>query len=289
MFHPLTSADLPLLWERQQRLHVLSSEFDAFRLNAWVHWDQTMVAFWRDQFVLRISLKPGACYIAPYETAAFPELLQALMAYERAQGGTVFNFLQVEKGTFAFPDTFTATARRDLFDYLYDAQDIIQMKGRAYAAKRNQIAQFKRKYDWHFEPLTPSNRDACMAVLDAWDREHDGKVVDAERTAIRRMIDTQEDYGQSGGILFANSSPVAFAIGTHPRASMQDVVAEKALPEYTGAYSMIIQSYAAYAYSLAPFDYINREEDMGLENLRNAKLQLKPARLIERTMMTSPL
>jgi hypothetical protein len=52
---------------------------------------------------------------------------------------------------------------------------------------------------------------------------------------------------------------------------------------------MIIQAFAEYAYTLAPFEYVNREEDMGLENLRNAKLQLKPAMLIEKSLLTAPL
>ena len=52
---------------------------------------------------------------------------------------------------------------------------------------------------------------------------------------------------------------------------------------------MIIRAYAQYAYQRSPFTFINREEDMGLENLREAKLQLKPERLIEKTLMTRML
>ncbi len=285
----MTDQDLPLIWERQQKLKALSSEFDAFRLYVWLHYDHTQVAYWQNQFVLRFSLQGCSCYIAPYETEDFDALLHALMAYERAQGGQAFRFLCVEKEGCRFPAGFTAEPRRDLYDYVYRAEDLISMPGHDYAAKRNQVAQFKRKYDWRFAPLTPDNAGDCLAVVDAWDSAHEGAMLAVERVAIERMVRCPFALGQSGGLLYADGQPVAFAVGSHPRPSLLDVVAEKALPGYTGVYSAIIQAYAEYAHSLAPFEFINREEDMGLENLRNAKLQLKPALLIEKTLMTVEL
>ncbi len=289
MFQPLTTELLPELWKRQQNLHALSSEFDAFRLYVWQQLDHSQIAFWRNQFALRCMVDNKPLYIAPYETEDFQTLLTTLMEYEKSLGGSTFRFLNVQRDASLFPDTFTATPRRDLYDYLYNAQDLTEFRGRAYAAKRNQIAQFKRKYNWSFEPIGADNRDAVFAITDAWASEHSGDMVNAERDAIRRMVLLEGDYGQSGGILFANGQPAAFAIGTHPRRELLDIVAEKALPQYTGAYAMIIQAYAQYAYSLASFDFINREEDMGLENLRNAKMQLKPVQLIEKTLMTATL
>ena len=285
----MTEEDLPLIRERQQQLASLSSEFDAFRLYAWLHYDHTQVAYWQNQFVLRFSLKDEACYTAPYETQDMPGLLAALMDVERGRGSRTFRYLCVEREGCSFPAGFTATPRRDLYDYVYNAADLIGMQGHAFAAKRNQVAQFKRKYDWHFAPLTQQNAADCMTVLDAWYQTHESPTLQQERIAIQRMLGCPFLLGQSGGMLYADGQPVAFAIGSHPRPQLMDVIAEKALPGYTGLYSAIIQAYAAYAYSLATFEYINREEDMGLENLRNAKLQLNPAFLIEKTLMTAEL
>ena len=290
LFHPLTESDLPQLWERQQRLHALSSEFDAFRLFAWLPLDQTEVMYWRDQYALRFRMQGQAWYLAPYEAEDFPALLEALAAHERTCGGTVLRFLNVERPLSAFPAGFTAIPRRDLHDYLYRAEDLICMKGRAFAAKRNLISQFKRRYDWHFEPLSVHNHADCLRVLKAWDEGHEGSPLIAfERSAIERMLTYPEAHGQSGGLLYADGAPIAFAIGSHPRPALLDIVAEKALPAYVGSYAMMVQTYAEYAHSLAPFTWINREEDMGLENLRNAKQQLNPACLIEKTLMELPL
>jgi hypothetical protein len=163
------------------------------------------------------------------------------------------------------------------------------MPGRDYAAKRNQIAQFKRRYAWRFSPLTADKAADCFSVLESWATLHEGTALAAEHIAIERMINCPYSLGQCGGILYADDRPVAFSIGSHPRPRLLDVVVEKALPGYSGVYSAIIQTFAEYAHSLSPFDFINREEDMGLENLRNAKLQLKPDRLIEKTLLTYPL
>ena len=285
----MTDQDLPIIYTLQKKLATLSSEFDAFRLYAWLQYDHTQIAYWRNQFALRFQLQDIPCYLAPPETEDFPALLAELAAYEKSMGGKVFQCLCVEQPPKEIPTGFQCAPRRELFDYLYAAEDLISMPGRAYAAKRNQIAQFKRKYVWRFEPLAEKNQSACHTVVEAWAAAHNSTTLAAEQTAIQRMLALREPYGQSGGVLFADDQPVAFAIGTHPRDALLDIIAEKALPGYIGAYSTIIQTYAAYAYSLAPYRFINREEDMGLENLRSAKLQLKPVRLIEKFLLTAPL
>jgi len=289
LFRPLSMDDLPAIWERQQKLHTLSSEFDVFRLYAWLPLDQSEIAFWRNQFVIRCQVQGETWYIAPGETEDFHALLKELISYERAAGGHTFRLLNSDRDINDYPSGFVSTQRRDLFDYIYRASDLIEMKGRDYSAKRNQVSQFKRNYDWRFEPLTSNNRSACIRLIDMWDCAHEGIMLPFERIAVERMLSLEQDYGQSGGVLFVGNEPIAFAIGSHPRSELLDIVAEKSLPNYIGSYSMIIQSYAAYAHSLAPFDYINREEDMGLENLRNAKLQLKPVALVEKTLMTLDL
>lgn len=289
LFHDLNDHDLHILYGLQKKLHAFSSEYDALRLFAWLPLDATQIAYWRNCFVLRCHSGDQIWYLAPHETEDFQTLLFELEQHERQQGATRLYFYTAERDLSAFPAEYAATDRRDLYDYLYRAQDLVSMQGRAYAAKRNQIAQFKRKYQWRFEPISPVNTDAVLLLTDQWDAQHNGAMLPYERTAVERMLHAPDAFGQSGGLLFADDQPAAFAIGSHTRAALLDVLAEKALPQFIGAYSAIIQMYSEYAYSLHPFEFINREEDMGLENLRNAKLQLKPDRLIAKTLMSKQL
>jgi hypothetical protein len=289
LFHPITDEDLDTIWTLQHGLRTLGSEYDAFRLYAWKPLDRSQVAFWRNAFALRCMMQGEPWYLAPPKRRTFTDCWPPSRRTSVPPGGKTLYFLHTQDDGETFPEGFTATPRRDLYDYVYRAEDLTTLGGRAYAAKRNQISQFKRRYDWRFEPLSSANRDAVLAIADEWDRTHTGALLAYERTAIERMLALPRDYGQSGGVLFADGKPAAFAIGSHPRPALLDIEIEKALPAFTGAYSMIIQSYAQYAYSLDPFEYINREEDMGLDNLREAKLQLKPVRLIEKTLMTAKL
>ena len=55
---------------------------------------------------------------------------------------------------------------------------------------------------------------------------------------------------------------------------------EKADPEVRGAYPAINQAFVEHEWS--DMTYINREEDMGIEGLRQAKESYKPVKLIEK-------
>ena len=62
-----------------------------------------------------------------------------------------------------------------------------------------------------------------------------------------------------------------------------DVHFEKAVGAFAaeGAFAAINQAFAA-SDAAAPYPYINREEDMGLEGLRQAKESYRPIKMIEK-------
>ena len=80
-------------------------------------------------------------------------------------------------------------------------------------------------------------------------------------------------------ILYVDETPAAFAIGSRINQNTFDVSFEKGLVEYEGVYSKINNEFAK---TLIGFEFINREEDMGIESLRKSKLSYHPVVILKR-------
>ena len=89
-----------------------------------------------------------------------------------------------------------------------------------------------------------------------------------------------EELRMRGGMLLVDGKVVAFTMGSEISPRVFDVHFEKAMAEYDGAYTVIHQEFAAR--NLASYEYINREEDMGIPGLRKAKLSYQPVFLVEK-------
>ena len=95
-------------------------------------------------------------------------------------------------------------------------------------------------------------------------------------------IDGVSEVEMRGGALRVNGEIVAFTVG-EPVGMRQDTLVvhiEKAFSDIQGAYTMINQQFAIHEGK--GFQYMNREDDVGEEGLRQAKLSYKPVFLIEK-------
>lgn len=108
-----------------------------------------------------------------------------------------------------------------------------------------------------------------------WLEQHGAEEDEAiEREVIRCFLRDFTALGLSGGLLRVGGEVVAFTLGSPINATTFDVHIEKANRDYDGAYTMINKCFA----STIPeqYTYVNREEDLGIEGLRKAKLSYKP-------------
>ena len=88
----------------------------------------------------------------------------------------------------------------------------------------------------------------------------------------------------TGGVLRVNGNVVAFALGEPACEDTFVVHIEKAYSEVEGAYTMINQLFVEHA--CKGYQYVNREDDAGVEGLRKAKLSYKPALLLKKGIAT---
>lgn len=246
--------------------------------------------------LLGMNGRQCCCYIYPGGKYDILEVVNALKA-DAAERGVEFGFCVVEDWQAdeldnALPGRFVRTESRDDSDYIYNAEDLITLAGRKYHGKRNHISRFTREHpDWVYEPITDENTADCIEACHVW---HDAQMPDdgdtetgaglaAERMIIERALNEREQLGLNGGLIRCDGKVVAFTLGERLNSDTYDIHFEKALPGYEGAYAVINNQFAAN--ELRSYRYIDREEDLGLEGLRKAKLSYHPAIILQKFSM----
>lgn len=190
----------------------------------------------------------------------------------------------MENITKLFPDIKT-DYYRDFCDYVYLSEDLENLKGKKYHAKRNHLNRFYEN-NWSFEPIEPANISECLTMCELWRNENvienseDAKSKSAELDVVKRSLLMFEDLGYFGGVLRVDGEIQAFTFGEPSSSDTFVVHVEKAMRKYQGAYAAINREFVK---SLnGKFKYIDREDDTGSENLRKAKMSYCPVFLEEK-------
>jgi hypothetical protein len=104
-----------------------------------------------------------------------------------------------------------------------------------------------------------------------------------ERAAISKALKHYEALGMEGLVLRDGADVLAYTLGSPLSPDTFDIHFEKARPEAEGAYPVINCEFARYLREKYPhIQYLNREDDLGLEGLRKAKLSYYPHHLVEK-------
>lgn len=178
-----------------------------------------------------------------------------------------------------FPNRFEFTERRDDADYLYLSENLGNLPGRKFHKKKNHIAQFMKKYpNAEYRQMTKENLSDARIVENAWNEANDGNKNEStrhEHNIIDEALKEFETLNLCGGILYVENKPVAMTIASAMSASVLDVYFEKVIPGFDrdGGYAVINNLFSK---SMMQYKYLNREEDLGIEGLRKAKLSYQP-------------
>ena len=174
-----------------------------------------------------------------------------------------------------YPDA-EFTSPRSLHDYIYLQSDLATLGGNRFHQKRNHVNNFKKKYDWEYVSITPEKIDFLKEVA-AHLFAVDSRLPD-EYAAICDILEHFDELELKAGVLLVEGTPVAYSIGEVMSPDTAVIHIEKADRSFDGAYAMINQLFSA------EFDeciYINREEDMGIPGLRQAKSSYHPVKMGE--------
>lgn len=184
-----------------------------------------------------------------------------------------------------FGNDFIYEESRDDFEYLYLTEKLKTLSGKKYHSKRNHISAFTREHDWQYEKMTKENIVEIFDMADKWsqalaDSGEDMESVMVENAAMKELLPHMDELNLRGGCIRVDGKIVAFTFGSPINNKVFDIHVEKALPEYRTAYSLINKEFILN--ELSDFEFVNREDDLGLEGLRKAKLSYHPDILLKK-------
>ncbi|MFA5139282.1 MAG: phosphatidylglycerol lysyltransferase domain-containing protein [Elusimicrobiota bacterium] len=252
------------------------------------------VLCWNNHLYAPSAAVEDDCLIIGYEFAKKPEDRHLIMPLRPGKGfspGELADLTRrsgfdtvglVPEGclTQGVEDLFTARELEGYADYVYRTKDLVSLAGSRYSGKRNLIKQFERDHAGHTEPMSRANSRECLDFLDEWCRERDcdkdqEEELACEKTAATNGINHIETLGLSGLLVRVDGKVSAFAVASRLTQDTGVLLFEKAFARLKGLYQYLDRLCAERLF--AGYEFINKECDMGIPGLAQAKRSYHPA------------
>ena len=182
------------------------------------------------------------------------------------------------------PGRFEYNEVRNDGDYVYLTESLATLKGKKLSAKRNHINRFTAENpDWKYEEISDNNIADVIKMHEMWCRIVDDgskKGLSDETQVVKLALSKYKELRLSGGLIRCRGEVVAFSIGDRLNDSTFLVHIEKAFSHITGAYQIINREFVLH--NCMDYEFVNREDDTGDENLRKAKLSYKPFEIVKK-------
>ena len=252
-------------------------------------WGRQCAARLGDDLLLFSHFHGKTMYPYPVCSGSARDALDALIA-DAQERGIPFRLAGLNTQDVAdleswYPGRFRFHCGRDGHEYVYAIDDLADLKGKKYQPKRNHINRFLCEYpDAVILPLNAETLPDAKNLADRWyQRRTAEEDAGMELTALNRAFAHWNELGMEGLVLYAGNQVVAMTMGSFLGDDTVDVHFEKADLDYPGAYAVINRAFARHIREKYPqVKYLNREEDMGLEGLRKAKLSYHPHHMVEK-------
>jgi hypothetical protein len=278
--HPLTLADRSLVLDYLRSNPPEISEFTFTNLFIWQPSRPVFFAVLDDSlvFLVEAAEKKGKYILfgPPAGTIPIGEIFSAF-------GDQVIGAARIpdEYSRNISPAEFTVTEDRDNGDYVYRVADLAELAGRRYAKKRNHIKQCLSSYKCEYVPITADNIVECEAMQEKWCRHREcgrNPGLCNEANAVAEAFAHFIDFNLLGGAIRVDGTIQAFAIGEELHSGTAVWHFEKAMGDIPGLGQVINQWFSKYG--LGGFEYVNREQDLGIKGIRQAKKSYYPHHMV---------
>ena len=289
-FKTVTLCDKPWVDEIVRAENSPSADYNFGNIYIWDKYYRQLICRFEGRMLTKLRYEGKPAFVFPIGRGPLRPAVEALQEFADHRGyplvirGITREHMAMLEAE--FPGRFSFEAETKNFDYIYRAEKLATYSGKSMHGKKNHCNRFEAENDWHFVPLTRELIPGCLDMLVEWNEENQDRLdksISFEHDALIRAFAAFEKLGLEGGVLYANGRIVGFSLGEMANDNTFGVHFEKAEITMNGAYPMVCRELTRMLMAKHPgLEYINREDDMGLESLRQSKLSYKPEYLLEK-------
>lgn len=256
-------------------------------------WTFTNLFIWRSHYRFRWSVYKDWVFVICQENGGSVYALQPIGPEPRFEATIVIlewlnnenhgNGAVIERADHRLAYEFqtygavTVEPARDHFDYVYLRDDLVALEGNRYRSKRNHINKLMKTYHFTYQTLDAGHIEACLALQEKWcqiRRCREDLNLMGEWEAVEEILRNFGRLPLIGGVIIIEGTVGAFTVGEMLNGETAVVHIEKADPVTPGLFPMINREFCRNAWDGVTF--INREQDLGIPGLREAKLSYYP-------------
>ncbi len=285
-FNKINFSDMETLRKHTRLAHTRNCEYAMVNIFFWNDTDKLMFAVIDDVLVYRL-IDAGTAYYSIVEFIEEPAELVMKLEQDAVDNGCRMVLTNMsENMVLRLEREMVGQLRywydREYSDYIYEVDDLIRLSGSKYHGKKNHLNKFLNTYAFAYEEITEDNIEECRRMKEEWAVRKGGDIEEyrEELDIIDNVLDNYDKFNLIGGLIRIDGKVSAFTIG---EAISEDTFVthfEKADEDIPGLYQAINQQFAAN--SISGFKYVNREDDIGLPGIRQAKLSYRPVMMFDK-------
>ena len=172
-------------------------------------------------------------------------------------------------------------------EYIYNTQDLIELKGKKYHSKKNHVNSFLKTYSYDIKTINNENvKSDCMDLLHKW-HEEVAVTVDKEMLmeidAIKDLFRELHFFDLNSIAIYVDGDLAGFAVGEKVNDKMALIHVERGEIAYKGIYAFLNKQFLVESFQ--DTEFVNRQEDTGNEGLRKAKKSYHPEKMIKKYLV----
>jgi len=201
--------------------------------------------------------------------------LDKVNEFERSVGGINVVYCIDEDMKELLKERYEVFEEDTLAEYVYDSKDLMELPGKKFHDKKNHLNQFKNANSYTYEKIDNNDIKLVMDLLENWnEKKASNNDLEVEKSAIAEILNYDIGVDYKAGAIRVDDKVVAFSIGERICDDMACVYFEKADTDIKGAFNIINNEFVKNEFP--DVHYINRQEDLGLPGLIQAKMSYNP-------------